>query len=168
MFFSSVPLSFWMVLRGVMVYEPSGAVPAQEEKMRPCILRLVAFEDACATARTNTRGEDSWTSSSGSKKLKACLVWEHQRGHQWNKTSERVQRKKYEQEMTLRKIPHPTGINHAQWNYPVPAVTPHLHPSALPIISLLHISRRKSLDHTRTIHEPCPEDPVRVREHAIL
>ena len=93
---------------------------------------------------------------------------EHQRGHQWNNTPERVQRKKYEQEMTLRKIPHPTGINHAQWNYPVPAVTPHLHPSALPIISLLHISRRKSLDHTRTIHEPCPENPVRVREHAIL
>lgn len=36
------------------------------------------------------------------------------------------------------------------------------------IISLLHIRRRESLDHTRAIHKPCPENAVRVREHAIL
>jgi hypothetical protein len=34
--------------------------------------------------------------------------------------------------------------------------------------SSLHISRRKRLHHTRTIHEPCPENPVRIRKHAVL
>lgn len=47
-------------------------------------------------------------------------------------------------------------------------VTPQVHPSALPIISLLHIRRRERLDHTRAVHEPCPENAVRVREHAVL
>jgi hypothetical protein len=50
----------------------------------------------------------------------------------------------------------------------VPAVTPHIHLPTSPIISLLHIRRRESLDHTRTIHEPCPENAVRVCEHAVL
>jgi len=50
-----------------------------------------------------------------------------------------------------------------------PAVTPHIHPSITPHHrSLLHIRRRKSLDHTRTIHEPRPENAVRVRKHAVL
>lgn len=47
-------------------------------------------------------------------------------------------------------------------------ITPHVDPSALPIISLLHIRRCESLDHTRAIHEPRPENAVRVRKHAIL
>jgi hypothetical protein len=34
--------------------------------------------------------------------------------------------------------------------------------------SLLHICRRKRLNHTGTIHKPRPENPVRIREHAIL
>lgn len=56
-----------------------------------------------------------------------------------------------------------------QWTYPVPASNASCtHPSALPIISLLHIRRREGLDHTRTIHEPRPENAVRVREHAVL
>lgn len=63
---------------------------------------------------------------------------------------------------------HTQGINHAQWTFPVPAVTPHVHPSALPIISLLHICRRERLNHTRTIHESCPENAVGVCEHAVL
>jgi hypothetical protein len=32
----------------------------------------------------------------------------------------------------------------------------------------LHIRRRQRLHHTRTIHEPRPEDPVRIRKHAVL
>lgn len=75
---------------------------------------------------------------------------------------------RYEQEIKLRKKPYSQGINHAPWTYPVPAVTPHVHPSALPVISLLHIRRRESLNHARAIHKPCPEDAVRVREHAVL
>jgi hypothetical protein len=35
-------------------------------------------------------------------------------------------------------------------------------------LSLLHIRRRKSLNHTRAIHESCPENAVCVREHAVL
>ena len=55
------------------------------------------------------------------------------------------------------------------WTYPVPAVTPHVQPSALPLhLSLLHIRRRKGLDHTRTIHEPRSEDAVGICEHAVL
>lgn len=34
--------------------------------------------------------------------------------------------------------------------------------------SSLHIRRRERLDNTSTVHEPRPENPVRVREHAIL
>jgi hypothetical protein len=34
--------------------------------------------------------------------------------------------------------------------------------------SLLHIRRRKRLNHTRTIHKSRPENPVRIRKHAIL
>jgi hypothetical protein len=42
-----------------------------------------------------------------------------------------------------------------------PSITPHHR-------SLLHIRRRKSLDHTRAVHKPCPENAVRVRKHAVL
>ena len=56
-----------------------------------------------------------------------------------------------------------------QWTYPVPASNASCtHPSALPIISLLHIRRREGLDHTRTIHKPHPENAVGICEHAIL
>lgn len=34
--------------------------------------------------------------------------------------------------------------------------------------SSLHISRRERLHHTRAIHEPRPENPVGVREHAVF
>ena len=40
--------------------------------------------------------------------------------------------------------------------------------TSIPILSLLHIRRRERLDNTRAVHEPRPENAVRVREHAIL
>jgi len=56
-----------------------------------------------------------------------------------------------------------------QWTYPVPASNASYTPPSTPHHrSLLHIRRRESLDHTRTIHESRPENAVRVREHAVL
>ena len=64
---------------------------------------------------------------------------------------------------------HTQGINHAQWTYPVPVITPHLHPLSTPRhLSLLHIRWRECLNHTGTIHKPCSENPVRIRKHAVL
>jgi len=43
----------------------------------------------------------------------------------------------------------------------------HTHIQAA-VISSLHIRRRQRLHHTRTIHKPRPENPVRIRKHAVF
>jgi hypothetical protein len=72
---------------------------------------------------------------------------------------------------------HALGIAKPPNQTPTPNTHPHHYQHALPnthtqaIVtssSSLHIRRRQRLHHTRAIHKPRAENPVRVRKHAVL